>query len=67
MPLLNFHFILLARITLGKLIDNLKNKASYGHDNISIILIKRAKEVLIEPLNLPVNQMLKLGHFFLQN
>ena len=44
-------------------IDNLKNKASYGHDNISNILIKRAKEVLIEPLTLLVNQMLKSGHF----
>ena len=48
---------------IGKLIDNLKNKASYGHDNISNILIKRAKEVLIEPLTLLVNQMLKSGHF----
>ena len=48
---------------IGKLIDNLKNKASYGHDNISNILIKRAKEVLIEPLTLLVHQMLKSGHF----
>ena len=48
---------------IGKLIDNLKNKATYGHDNISNILIKRVKEVLIEPLTLLVNQMLKSGHF----
>ena len=34
-----------------------------GHDNISNILIKRAKEVLIEPLTLLVNQMVKSGHF----
>ena len=46
-----------------QLIDNLKNKASYGHDNISNKLIKCAKEELIEPLTLLVNQMLKSGHF----
>ena len=41
----------------------MKNKASYGHDNISNKLIKCAKEVLIEPLTLIVNQLLKSGHF----
>ena len=41
----------------------MKNKASYGHDNISNILIRRAKEVFIEPLALLVNEMLKSGHF----
>ena len=49
---------------IGRLIDNLKNKASYGHDTISNKLINCAKEVLIEPLTLLVNQMLKSGHFF---
>ena len=48
---------------ISKLIDKLKNKASYGHDNISNRLIKSAKEVLVEPLTLLVNQMLKSGHF----
>ena len=48
---------------ISKLIYNLKNKASYGHDNISNKLIKSAKEVLVEPLTLLVNQMLKSGHF----
>ena len=58
-----FQFHSVSQDYIGKLIDNLKNKASYGHDNISNILIKRAKEVLIEPLTLLVNQMLKSGHF----
>ena len=58
-----FQFHSFSQDYIGKLIDNLKNKASYGHDNISNILIKRAKEVLIEPLTLLVNQMLKSGHF----
>ena len=48
---------------ISKLIDKLKNKASYGHDNISNKLIKSAKEVVVEPLTLLVNQMLKSGHF----
>ena len=58
-----FQFYSVSQDYIGKLIDNLKNKASYGHDNISNILIKRAKKVLIEPLTLLVNQMLKSGHF----
>ena len=33
---------------------------------MSNILIKRAKAVLIEPLTLLVNQMLKSGHFPLE-
>ena len=37
--------------------------AIYVAATISNILIKRAKEVLIEPLTLPVNQMLKSGIF----
>ena len=45
------------------MIDKLNNKASYGHDNISNNLIKSAKEVLVEPLTLLVNQMFKSGHF----
>ena len=45
-----FQFHSVGQDYIGKLIDNLKNKANYGHDNMSNILIKRAKEVLIEPL-----------------
>ena len=51
---------------IGQLIDNLKNKTSYKHDNISNELIKCAKEVFIEKLILLVNQMLKSGHFLLK-
>ena len=47
---------------ISKLIDKLKNKASYGLDNVSNKLITSAKEVLVEPLALLVNQMLKSGH-----
>ena len=61
-----FQFHSVSQDYISKLIDNLKNKASYGHDNISNILIKRAKEILIEPLTLLVNQMLKSGHFPLE-
>ena len=38
-----FQFHSVSEDCIGKLIDNLKNKASYGHDNISNILIKRVK------------------------
>ena len=42
-----FQFHSVSQDYIGKLINNLKNKASYGHDKISNILIKRAIEVLI--------------------
>ena len=48
---------------ISQLIDQIKNKASYGHNNISTKLIKSAKEVLAKPLTLLVNQMLNSGQF----
>ena len=45
------------------IIKKLKNKSSFGHDEISNILIKRSKEVLVKPLTFLVNQMLALGQF----
>ena len=45
------------------IINRLKNKSSYGHDTISNKLIKRAKEILVKPLVLLVNQMLTSGFF----
>ena len=45
------------------IINKLKNKASYGHDNISNKLLKRAKEVLLKPLTILINQMLTTSKF----
>ena len=41
----------------------MKNKASYGHDEISNKLLKRAGPALIKSLTLMVNQMLFTGIF----
>ena len=46
---------------IANVITKLKNKSSYGHDNISNKLIKSAKNVLIKPLTLIVNQCLHTG------
>ena len=46
-----------------EIINKLKNKSSYGHDNISNKLIKRAKHVLYRPISFLVNQMLTTGDF----
>ena len=43
---------------IANVITKLKNKSSYGYDNISNKLIKNAKNVLIKPLTLIVNQCL---------
>ena len=44
---------------IATVISNLKNKSSYGYDNISNKLIKLAKGVLTQPLTLISNQILR--------
>ena len=48
---------------INEAINRLKNKSSYGHDEISNKIIKRAKNSLIQPLMLIINQMLMTGKF----
>ena len=44
--MLSFKFQPVDQIHISQLIDKLKDKASYGHDNTSTKLIKSAKEFL---------------------
>ena len=46
---------------INEAINSLKNKPSYGHDEISNKIIKSAKNSLIQPLKLIINQMLMTG------
>ena len=46
---------------IANVITKLKNKSSYGYDNISNKLIKSAKNVLMKPLTLIVNQCFHTG------
>ena len=48
---------------INEAINRLKNKSSYGHDEISNKIIKSAKNSLIQPLMLIINQMLMTGEF----
>ena len=41
----------------------LKNKSSHGYDNISNKLLKRASDIIVEPLTLIINQTLSTGIF----
>ena len=43
--------------------NRFKNKSSYGCDNISYKLLKSAKDFLIKPLTLLINQTLSTGIF----
>ena len=61
--MLRFKFQPVNQNHISQLIDKLKNKASYGHDNISTKLIKSAKKVLTKPLTLLADQMLNSGQF----
>ena len=45
------------------IVNNLKNKSSYGYDCISNLLLKRAKNELIKPLTLIINQTINTGIF----
>ena len=46
-----------------RIVNNLKNKSSYGYDCISNLLWKRAKNELIKPLTLIINQTINTGIF----
>ena len=48
---------------INEAINRPKNKSSYGHDGISNKIIKSAKNSLIQPLMLIINQMLMTGEF----
>ena len=42
---------------INEAINRLKNKSSYGHDEISNKIIKSAKNALIQPLMLIIQQV----------
>ena len=48
---------------MKKIIEHLKNKTSTGTDGISNKLIKTAKNELVKPLTIIINQMLHTGIF----
>ena len=48
---------------IASIIKNMKSKSSTGYDNISNKLIKSAKDVLIKPLTLLMNQIIYTGEF----
>ena len=50
-------------ININETINRLKNKSSNGHDEISNKIIISAKNALIQPLMLIINQMLMTGGF----
>ncbi len=49
--------------TVGKEIDNIKPKTSYGSDGMSVKLMNAVKTALVKPLTLIINQSLKTGIF----
>ena len=46
-----------------RIVNNLKNKSSFGYDCISNLSLKRAKNELIKPLTLIINQTINTGTF----
>ncbi len=49
--------------TVETILDKFKTKPSYGWDGMSVKLLKTIKSVLIKPLTVIINQMLKTGIF----
>ena len=49
--------------SIDSIIKNMKTKSSTGYDNISNKLVKSAKDVLIKPLTLLMNQIIYTGEF----
>jgi hypothetical protein len=53
-----FNFQDIDREGVEKIINNMKPKTSCGFDGISMKIVKTAKDVLLEPLTMIINQML---------
>ena len=58
-----FNFTEVSEECIDSIIKNIKSKSSTGYDNISNKLIKSAKDVLIKPLKLLMNQIIHTGEF----
>ena len=58
-----FNFTEVNEECIDSIIKNMKSKSSTGYDNISNKLIKSAKDVLIKPLTLLMNQIIHTGAF----
>ena len=59
----DFRFAPVSEEDVVKIIDNLKPKSSFGLDEISVKLIKFAKNKLCKPITFIVNQCLETGIF----
>ena len=58
-----FHFHPIEEKETLRIIQNLKNKSSFGHDSISNKLLKHSQEVLYKPLTMLINQTIATGYF----
>ena len=58
-----FNFTEVNEECIDSIIKNMKSKSSTGYDNISNKLLKSAKDVLIKPLTLLMNQIIHTGEF----
>ena len=61
-----FNFTEVNEECIDSIIKNMKSKSSTGYDNISNKLVKSAKDVLIKPLTLLMNQIIHTGEFLKQ-
>ena len=59
----NFNFKPVSESDIHSIITNLNSKTSSGHDQISLTLLKKLKNVLVTPITVIVNQSLKTGIF----
>ena len=58
-----FNFSEVSEECIDSIIKNMKSKSSTGYDNISIKLIKSAKDFQIKPLTLLMNQIIHTAEF----
>ena len=58
-----FHFHPIEEKETLRIIQNLKNMSSFGHDSISNKLLKRSQEVIYKPLTMLINQTITTGYF----
>ena len=62
-PEVNLNFKPITETVVDKIITDLNNKTSFGHDGISRLVIKSIKNIITKPLTIIINQTLKKGFF----
>ena len=62
-PGFDFQYRVVSEYEVGRVIDNLKNTTSCGHDDINVVAVKQMKDSILTSLTYIINLSLRTGEF----